>query len=67
MRGGSHTCAGSLTARDPDAPRDAGVSGVAFRFSLRRRRPGVSSYAAEYLAHMFPCQRFGAALASGSA
>ena len=67
MRGGSRTCAGSLTARDPDTPRDVGVPGVAFRFSLRRQRPGVSSYAAEYPAHTFPCQRFDAALASGSA
>jgi len=43
------------------------VPGVAFRFSLRRRRPEVSSYAAEYPAHTFPCQRFDATLASGSA
>jgi hypothetical protein len=69
---GSHarclcTCTGSLTARDPDTPRDIGVPNAAFRFSLQRRRPGVSSYAAGYLAHMFPCQRFDASLTSGSA
>jgi hypothetical protein len=67
MRGGFRACAGSLTARGPDTPRDVGVPGVAFRFSLRRRRPGVCSFAAEYPARTFPCQRFVAALAGGSA
>jgi len=36
------TCTGSLTARDSGTPRDIGVPDVAFRFSLQRRRPGVS-------------------------
>ena len=34
------TCTGSLTARDSDASRDIDAFGVAFRFSLQRRRPG---------------------------
>src|SRR5262249_9461497 len=43
---GSHarcfrTYSGSVTARDPRAPRDIGALGVAFRFSLQRRRPEV--------------------------
>ena len=62
-----HTCTGSLTARDPVTPRVIGVLGGAFRFSLQRQRPQVSSYAAEYPTHIFPCQRFDATLASGSA
>ena len=61
------TCTGSLTARDSNAPRNIGAPGGAFRFLLQRRRPGVSFYAAEYPAHTFPCPRFVAALASGSA
>src|SRR6266478_8055284 len=36
------TCTGSLTARDSGTPRDIGAPDVAFRFSLQRRRPGVS-------------------------
>jgi hypothetical protein len=52
-----------MTARDPVTPHDIGVPGGAFRFSLQRRRPGVSSYAAEYPSHIFPCQRFDATLA----
>ena len=56
-----------MTARDPDTPHDIGVPGGAFRFSLQRRRPRVSSYAAEYPPHISPCQRFDAALASGTA
>jgi len=56
-----------MTARDPDTPRGIGVSGSAFRFSLQRRRPGVSSYAAEYPSHIFPCQRFDATLAGDPA
>src|SRR6266481_4360032 len=44
---GSHarclrTCTRSLPARDSAAPRDIGVPDGAFRFSLQRRRPGVS-------------------------
>ena len=35
------TCSGSLTARDPVASRDIDAPGVAFRFLLQRRRPGV--------------------------
>src|SRR5215469_2692346 len=62
-----HTCAGSVTARVPVTPRNIGVPGIAFRFSLQRRLPGVSSYAAEYPSHIFPCQRFDAALAGDSA
>lgn len=34
---------------------------------LQRRRPGLSSYAAVYPAHTFPCQRFDAALANSPA
>ena len=34
--------AGSLTARDSSTPRDIGAPDGAFRFLLRRRRPGVS-------------------------
>jgi hypothetical protein len=69
---GSHArcfskCTGSLTARDQEAPRDIGAPCGAFRFSLQRRPPGVSSYAAEYPAHTFLCQRFDAALSSDSA
>jgi len=36
-------------------------------FSYSVGIPKQSSYAAEYPAHMFPCPRFDAALASGSA
>src|SRR2546425_3497099 len=36
------TCAGSLTARGPSAPRDSGPADVAFRLPPRRRHPGVS-------------------------
>src|SRR6266704_2933220 len=44
---GSHarclrTCTVSLTARDSGTPRDIGAPDGAFRFSLQRRRPGVS-------------------------
>jgi hypothetical protein len=62
-----HTCAGSMTTRDPVTPHDIGVPDIAFRFSLQRRRPGVSSCAAEYPPHIFPCQRFVVALTGGSA
>src|SRR5215470_4279853 len=34
-------CTGSLTARDPSASRDVDAFGVAFRFLLQRRQPGV--------------------------
>jgi hypothetical protein len=37
-------CAGSLTARGPSASRAGDASGVAFRFSLQRRRPGDSYF-----------------------
>ncbi len=36
------SCTGSLTARDSGTPRDIGAPDGAFRFSLQRRRPGVS-------------------------
>src|SRR2546425_858113 len=36
------TCAGSLTAQGPSAPRDIGTADVAFRLPPRRRHPGVS-------------------------
>jgi len=38
------TCTGSQTARDPAASRDIDASGGAFRFSLRRRHPGGTTF-----------------------
>jgi len=59
-------CSGSLTARGPDTSRANDAPGVAFRLLLRRRHPGAT-FAAEYPACAYPCQRFDDALAGASA
>jgi hypothetical protein len=57
-------CLGSATSPGPDTPRVGGVSGVAFRVRERRRHPDVGSFAAQYPARTFPCQRLPCGLAT---
>jgi len=64
---GSHarclrTCSGSLTARDSGTPRDIGAPDGPSAFSYSVGVPEEETYAAEYPARTFPCQRFDAAL-----
>src|SRR5438105_2193530 len=60
---------GSQTSQDPGAPCDDGAPGVAFRIYAERRHPEAKkkSFAAQYPAHTYPCQRFDAALTGDSA
>ena len=56
------TCTGSVTARGRAHLAMATTPGIAFRFLLRRRHPGVIvTFAAQYPACACPCQRFDAA------
>src|SRR5271167_2019903 len=57
VSGDTRTCTGSVTARDqtardPEAPGDAGAPSVAFRLPPQRRHPGVpAAFAAGHLFH----------------
>jgi hypothetical protein len=50
----------------PATPRLCGVAGVAFRRSEGLGTWFIGTFAAQYPAYTFPCQRFGHALAGVS-
>ena len=56
-------CMGSTTTRGRRASRDSDARRVAFRTRERRRHPGPQTFAAQYPARTFPCQRFQGVLA----
>jgi len=68
----SHTrsfdaCRGSQTAPARSwTHRDAQIR-IAFRYSNNVGRPDITDFAAQWLAHIFPCQRFKNALTDASA
>ncbi len=53
-----HACTGPRTPRARDGTCDSAPSDVAFRIPTRRRQPVDLDIGAQYLACVFPCQRF---------
>src|SRR5262249_51158323 len=62
LRRGFTPAQGLRPRRVPGRPAPVAAVGVAFRLAQRRRRPGGPDFAARWLAHVCPCQRFAGAL-----
>jgi hypothetical protein len=57
-----HTCTGSLTPPQPSIPRPNGMTDVTFPFVGQGQPTDCGDFGAQWLACVFPCQRFPIAL-----